>query len=152
MAILVVAVSTSLFLGMVAVSARINRQAVKVTPGFTGQGPLECFEARRGGGGGAVLFRVEEAASRKNSRDGVLRRRYGILPAGRRCRNMRIPGIKQPQWHMEKLSGRKGTTLERYGGGSDPMMLTMVVASTYRGEGVPVESLPKSRAAQPRCF
>ena len=45
-AILVVAVSTSLFLGMVAVSARINRQAVKADARFyRAMSLLECFEA-----------------------------------------------------------------------------------------------------------
>lgn len=45
-AILVVAVSTSLFLGMVAVSARINRQAVKADARFyRAISRLECFEA-----------------------------------------------------------------------------------------------------------
>ncbi len=45
-AILVVAVSTSLFLGMVAVSARINRQAVKADARFyRAMSRLECFEA-----------------------------------------------------------------------------------------------------------
>ena len=45
-AILVVAVSTSLFLGMVAVSARINRQAVKADAWFyRAMSLLECFEA-----------------------------------------------------------------------------------------------------------
>ena len=45
-AILVVAVSTSLFLGMVAVSVRINRQAVKADARFyRAMSRLECFEA-----------------------------------------------------------------------------------------------------------
>ena len=45
-AILVVAVSTSLFLGMVAISARINRQAVKADARFyRAMSLLECFEA-----------------------------------------------------------------------------------------------------------
>ena len=45
-AILVVAVSTSLFLGMVAGSARINRQAVKADARFyRAISRLECFEA-----------------------------------------------------------------------------------------------------------
>ena len=45
-AILVVAVSASLFLGMVAVAARINRQAVKADARFyKAMSLLECFEA-----------------------------------------------------------------------------------------------------------
>ena len=45
-AILVVAVSASLFLGMVAVAARINRQAVKADARFYKAMSLwECFEA-----------------------------------------------------------------------------------------------------------
>ena len=48
-AILVVAVSASLFLGMVAVSARINRQAVKADARFyKAMSLLECFEAEEG--------------------------------------------------------------------------------------------------------
>ena len=45
-AILVVAVSASLFLGMVAVAARINRQAVKADARFyKAMSLLECFES-----------------------------------------------------------------------------------------------------------
>ncbi len=48
-AILVVAVSASLFLGMVAVAARINRQAVKADARFyKAMSLLECFEAEEG--------------------------------------------------------------------------------------------------------
>ena len=48
-AILVVAVSASLFLGMVAVAARINRQAVKADARFyKAMSLLECFEAEKG--------------------------------------------------------------------------------------------------------
>ena len=48
-AILVVAVSASLFLGMVAVAARINRQAVKADDRFyKAMSILECFEAEEG--------------------------------------------------------------------------------------------------------
>ena len=48
-AILVVAVSASLFLGMVAVSARINRQAVKADARFyKAMSLLERFEAEEG--------------------------------------------------------------------------------------------------------
>lgn len=49
-AILVVAVSTSLFLGMVAVAAHINRQAMEMdTRFYKAMSRLECFESGEDG-------------------------------------------------------------------------------------------------------